>query len=40
MLPASFGRTTGALGAMIAWTIASPGMFMLLPTPSMAGVKP
>jgi len=28
-LPASFGRTTGALGAMIAWVIAGTGMLML-----------
>jgi arginine:ornithine antiporter / lysine permease len=28
-LPASFGRATGALGAMIAWTIAGAGMLML-----------
>ena len=28
-LPASFGRTTGALGAMIAWAIAGTGMLML-----------
>jgi arginine:ornithine antiporter / lysine permease len=28
-LPASFGRATGALGAMIAWTIAGGGMLML-----------
>ena len=28
-LPAAFGRTTGALGAMIAWAIAGTGMLML-----------
>jgi arginine:ornithine antiporter/lysine permease len=28
-LPASFGRATGALGAMIAWVIAGAGMLML-----------
>ncbi|MBR0865724.1 arginine:ornithine antiporter/lysine permease [Bradyrhizobium diazoefficiens] len=28
-LPAAFGRTTGALGAMIAWVIAGTGMLML-----------
>jgi arginine:ornithine antiporter / lysine permease len=28
-LPASFGRATGALGAMIAWIIAGTGMLML-----------
>ncbi|MEK9279514.1 MULTISPECIES: basic amino acid/polyamine antiporter [unclassified Bradyrhizobium] len=28
-LPASFGRATGALGAMIAWVIAGTGMLML-----------
>ncbi|MDH2352557.1 basic amino acid/polyamine antiporter [Bradyrhizobium sp. SSUT112] len=28
-LPAAFGRTTGALGAMIAWAIAGSGMLML-----------
>lgn len=28
-LPSSFGRTTGVLGAMIAWTIAGIGMLML-----------
>ena len=28
-LPASFGRVTGALGAMIAWIIAGAGMLML-----------
>lgn len=28
-LPASFGRATGALGAIVAWTIAGTGMLML-----------
>src|SRR5512137_1630093 len=28
-LPAAFGRTTGALGAIIAWCIAGVGMLML-----------
>src|SRR5262245_15162747 len=28
-LPSAFGRTTGALGAMIAWVIAGAGMLML-----------
>jgi arginine:ornithine antiporter/lysine permease len=28
-LPAAFGRTTGALGAIIAWGIAGTGMLML-----------
>ena len=28
-LPAAFGRTTGALGALIAWCIAGTGMLML-----------
>jgi arginine:ornithine antiporter/lysine permease len=28
-LPASFGRATGALGAMIAWVVAGTGMLML-----------
>jgi arginine:ornithine antiporter / lysine permease len=28
-LPASFGRVTGALGALIAWMIAGGGMLML-----------
>ncbi|MCZ8096756.1 MAG: basic amino acid/polyamine antiporter [Burkholderiaceae bacterium] len=28
-LPAAFGRTTGALGALIAWVIAGTGMLML-----------
>ncbi len=28
-LPSSFGRTTGSLGALIAWTIAGVGMLML-----------
>ena len=36
-LPAAFGRTTGALGAFVAWCIAGAGMPMLavvLPTPA------
>ena len=28
-LPAAFGRTTGVLGALIAWCIAGAGMLML-----------
>src|SRR6476660_2669587 len=28
-LPSTFGRATGALGAMIAWAIAAGGMLML-----------